>query len=605
MALTKAHNRMIEGSVVNVKDFGAVGDGVADDTAALQAAIDYAAPYVWQGSTLATTTSQQVVASVFVPVGKYRITSPLLLSKGLKMFGETGSGFFQSTNQSMISADFDGMDSYILDTAPFDTSGNRPLSKTYTGTQFDVRDISSVNSIVLENLLITAEAGRTVMGGLNMTGAAQSHVRNCGFTNVNVGIRLTGSWAGSFVDNHIDAKAQGIYCNQDVTTWDIQNNYITVTNNPDAGYVWPSGATGGAGGFSAGTQIINNYACILLKFSNPILKNNTLEGGNIGVAAESCFALNMYANYMEALKQWCYALNSNNTNIIGGYTFCSAARLLWASGSSAQSTVLDFSGVNQLVVLQDATSVGFIDTVTIKVNSGVNFLHSGRVSLTTPEHEKGINKIWLSSAGDDTYNGLNQTNAVLTLQEAFLRIRPGMKNEIIIPASETVATKYNLVSLGVNATNYFIPSTSLVVRSLGSGATRAIVNVGASFGQSHAMQFESGSLELENVVFNIAEASDANYRPFIRSKGHLSILAKSCDFVGISSSSAAFGARYAIAPTLSINTISCLFDTVHFIKEAIAFGGAGTVMWMENNDSSTFTSVTTDTSLKILSKQFP
>lgn len=40
MALTKAHNRMIAGSALNVLDYGAVADGVIDCTSAIQAALD-------------------------------------------------------------------------------------------------------------------------------------------------------------------------------------------------------------------------------------------------------------------------------------------------------------------------------------------------------------------------------------------------------------------------------------------------------------------------------------------------------------------------------------------------------------------------------------
>lgn len=42
------------GQVINVKMFGAVGDGVANGTLAIQFAIDFVCPFVWKGGTRAT-----------------------------------------------------------------------------------------------------------------------------------------------------------------------------------------------------------------------------------------------------------------------------------------------------------------------------------------------------------------------------------------------------------------------------------------------------------------------------------------------------------------------------------------------------------------------
>lgn len=72
MALTKARNRMITGAQVNVKDFGATGDGTTDDTVAIQAAIDSidkSDDYITGGV-------------VYFPSARYKISAPLLISGG-------------------------------------------------------------------------------------------------------------------------------------------------------------------------------------------------------------------------------------------------------------------------------------------------------------------------------------------------------------------------------------------------------------------------------------------------------------------------------------------------------------------------------------------
>ena len=70
--------------VVNVKDFGAVGDGVADDTAAIQAAINAA-----QG--------QNGKYELFIPAGTYRCTSQLKISREINIRGTGASPYTTGT----------------------------------------------------------------------------------------------------------------------------------------------------------------------------------------------------------------------------------------------------------------------------------------------------------------------------------------------------------------------------------------------------------------------------------------------------------------------------------------------------------------------------
>lgn len=79
MALTKATYSMIEGAYLNVLDYGAVGDGVHDDTAAIQAALD----------AVASKSANSIGGTVFLPSGRYLVTAPLGISVGTTILGET------------------------------------------------------------------------------------------------------------------------------------------------------------------------------------------------------------------------------------------------------------------------------------------------------------------------------------------------------------------------------------------------------------------------------------------------------------------------------------------------------------------------------------
>lgn len=99
--------------IISVKDFGAVGNGVADDTVAIQAAIDYA-----NGK------------AVFFPNGIYKITTAIQAApNGINVFGDRDAeivaaipGSVTGVNSSIFTQQFDPV-AGVLDTATFTVKG--------------------------------------------------------------------------------------------------------------------------------------------------------------------------------------------------------------------------------------------------------------------------------------------------------------------------------------------------------------------------------------------------------------------------------------------------------------------------------------------------
>jgi hypothetical protein len=137
MALTKTSFSMTTGAIVNVKDFGAVGDGVNDDTAGIQAAIDYAAQMYSQAG-FPPAGAPYNPTSVVLPPGAYRITDSLYLYPGITLTGASGISY--TTESTRIIMDTDSgttnLDKHIIIlTVTFNGS---PVTNNFNGTIQDL-----------------------------------------------------------------------------------------------------------------------------------------------------------------------------------------------------------------------------------------------------------------------------------------------------------------------------------------------------------------------------------------------------------------------------------------------------------------------------------
>lgn len=203
--------------VLNVKDFGAKGDGTTDDTAAIQAAIDYA---VAAG-----------LRSVYFPAGTYIVTSPLYAQV------ETGSTTVGGTTKSRYTFGMGltlrgeqvgktvlrktGQATYTIPTNNNINGGSNVDTTLFfggtEGTGLYVSDLTIENASTGDCYAIYATRARCVLERLNV--CTNSH-----------GIYLYG-WLNNLTDVIITAKEKGLWV-ANATSTVCNKVFAAGCNNP-------------------------------------------------------------------------------------------------------------------------------------------------------------------------------------------------------------------------------------------------------------------------------------------------------------------------------------------------------------------------------------
>jgi hypothetical protein len=169
MSLTKASYSLINGAPLNVLDFGAVGDGVADDSAAIQAALDVAS-------------ISNAASSVFMPQGVYNLgTTTITIPADVTLYGAGRNSTFVNYSGTGIIFSSTGVGGWTLR----DFRIGYGSSATIVGLSITATVSTPVQWIKCANLqFIGGGAGIAGQKGIVANATGGSYIQNSWFEDI-------------------------------------------------------------------------------------------------------------------------------------------------------------------------------------------------------------------------------------------------------------------------------------------------------------------------------------------------------------------------------------------------------------------------------------
>lgn len=191
MALTKATHAMIDGATVNVKDYGAVGDGVTDDTSAIQTALNSnlgsiyfpKGTYLIQPLTIPgnTTIKTEGFDTIFKrnpastnTVRTIRVGGSNVEIESFKFIGDIATGTFEWNHCIFIYAD--ATTGAISDVTIHDIYGEN--------IRGDVIEMGGLPAYPLKNVRIGRISGNNILrSGISVLGGENIEIQSVNITN--------------------------------------------------------------------------------------------------------------------------------------------------------------------------------------------------------------------------------------------------------------------------------------------------------------------------------------------------------------------------------------------------------------------------------------
>ncbi|HGW8460432.1 TPA: glycosyl hydrolase family 28-related protein [Klebsiella pneumoniae] len=588
-------------SWVTPEMFGAVGDGVADDTAALQAALNACVDFEFIND-VPTTDAQSAKVNCYLRlVGSYRFTKTLIIKPYTRISGIAQSYLGDPTNNfPKLIPDFNLRDGYAMESLNYDSTGNHTAKvDTYSASASDNRLITRCPGLLIENISVISGANTSLKGIFNWRlthGSVMSRVCARITSRAAVGANLTCTWNGAFRDCIFRTATIALTLRNNVTTWLFDNCYFQATQGPNPldwftdfpeFYAYPTRQTWTAG--------------VASTWSSPHFKDCTIENAQNGIRLHRCQGGSEHGTYFENIEEECYALMECVFSMTPGYFYnnkgtAATTRMVFLSGSLANSASINMTNTNYATQTVDPYNCPGASKLVVKhagdMRTRMKILSPNKVIFNCYSQFSGYCDVYVSASGSDDYNGYSSTYPVKTLQEALLRCQPNHKNRIYIASGNTVSTT-TYYSDGYQPNRRFFQNFDIQV--IGDAATKSTLVIGEDAGWLSGVGIRGGRISFSHLNVSLTLSSStssaaAAFAALVFAYGDCEVSLDNCT---ISGSNPAYRpclvspAQYPGLAKISLN--NCTLSNIDIIQGTGVSGLA--LAYIFNHAGCTFTAV--------------